>query len=53
MSDKTVRIPERLWPSLEEMGRECFRSPSEMCRYLIERQIFNEQMNRSRKPEQR
>jgi hypothetical protein len=46
MSDKTVRIPERLWPALEEMGRRDFRSPSEMCRYLIERQIFAEQMKK-------
>ena len=46
MNDKVVRIPARLWPALEEMGRRDFRSPSEMCRYLIERQIFAEQMKR-------
>ena len=46
MSYKTVRIPARLWPTLDQMGRRNFRSPSEMCRYLIERQIFNEKMKR-------
>ena len=46
MSDKTVRIPARLWPSLEELGREHLRSPSEMCRYLIERGIIARQIKR-------
>ena len=46
MSDKTVRVPERLWPMLEELGREHLRSPSEMCRYLIERGIIARQMKR-------
>jgi hypothetical protein len=49
MNDKVVRIPGRLWPALEEMGRECFRSPPEMARYLIERQIFAEQMQKKHK----
>ncbi len=46
MSDKTVRIPERLWPSLEEPGREQLRSPSEMARYLVERGIIARQMKK-------
>jgi hypothetical protein len=46
MNYKTIRVPARLWPALEELGREQLRSPPEMARYLIERGIIARQMKK-------
>jgi hypothetical protein len=46
MNDKVIRVPGRLWPALEELGREQLRSPPEMARYLIERGIIARQLKK-------
>ena len=39
MSGWCVKIPDRLVPQIEEIGRQEYRKPTEVVRYLIEKSL--------------
>ena len=46
MNDWPVRIPSRLRPAIEEIGREEYRKPQDVVRFFVERALAERAINK-------
>jgi hypothetical protein len=50
MNDWPVRIPSRLRPAIEEIGREEYRKPQDVVRFFVERALAERAIKSGRAP---